>query len=125
MVAIAAARRTPQRVGALLAVITQECEPALGNWQAELAEWQGLLISVHGAARAMARAMPGLQVDAKRMLVNLEAVRGETPEELADEGFAPALVEPASVQAISQVAFLQGCLAAIDAAAIAMPASAF
>ena len=128
MVALVAARRTPLRVAALLAAMTQEREPALGNWQAELAEWPGLLMSAHGAARAMARALPGLQVDAKRMQSNLAAVRSEIAKEsieLANETFNPLLVEQASVLALAQVVFQRSSLAAIDAAAIAMPVGAF
>ena len=126
-VAMAAARRTPQRVAALLAAMTQEREPSLGNWQAEFAEWPGLLMSAHGAARAMARALPGLQVDSNRMQSNLAAVRSEIAKEsreLANETFNPLLVEQASVLALAQVTFQRSSLAAIDAAAIAMPVSA-
>jgi 3-carboxy-cis,cis-muconate cycloisomerase len=50
MVALAAAQRAPQRVAALLAAMPQEHERALGNWQAELAEWPGLVMSSHGPA---------------------------------------------------------------------------
>ena len=72
MVALAAAQRAPQRVAALLATLPQEHGRALGNWQAELAEWPGLLISAHGSARAMAQALPGLKVDTRRMRANLD-----------------------------------------------------
>jgi hypothetical protein len=57
MVALAASARAPQRVAALLATMPQEHERALGNWQAELAEWPGLLMSAHGSVRAMAQAL--------------------------------------------------------------------
>ena len=72
MVALAAAQRAPQRVAALLATLPQEHERALGSWQAELAEWPGLLMSAHGSARAMAQALPGLKVDTRRMRANLD-----------------------------------------------------
>ena len=91
MVALVAAQRAPQRVAALLAAMPQEHERALSHWQTELAEWPGLLMSAHGSARAMAQALPGLQVDTARMLTNLNALRAVLPLDAADEWFSPAL----------------------------------
>lgn len=96
MVALAAAQRAPQHVAALLAAMPQEYERALGNWQAELAEWPGLLMSVHGAARAMAQALPGLQVDTQRMRANLDALRAVLPPGPAEEWFSPGLARHAA-----------------------------
>lgn len=96
MVALAAAQRAPQRVAALLAAMPQEHERSLSHWQAELAEWPGLLMSAHGAARAIAQALPGLQVDAQRMRRNLDNVRAALPAEVADEWFNPALARHAA-----------------------------
>jgi 3-carboxy-cis,cis-muconate cycloisomerase len=76
MVALAAAQRAPQRVAALLGAMAQEHERGLGNWQAELAEWAGLVISAHGAVKALAEAAAGLQVDEARMRANIEAFSG-------------------------------------------------
>ena len=76
MIALAAALRTPQRVAALLAAMPQEHERGLGGWQAELAEWPGLFVSVHAAASALAEAMAGLTVDTARMRANIDALRG-------------------------------------------------
>ena len=103
MVALAAAQRTPQRIAALLAAMPQEHERALGNWQAELAEWPGLLMSAHGSARAMALALAGLQVDAPRMRANLDALRAVLPLNAAQEWFSPALAEQAADQTRAQV----------------------
>jgi 3-carboxy-cis,cis-muconate cycloisomerase len=75
MVALAAARRVPQRVAALLACMPQEQERALGAWQAELAEWAGLWISAAGAMHALAEAAPGLVVHRDRLLHNLQVHR--------------------------------------------------
>ena len=75
MIALAAAARAPQRAAALLAVMGQEHERGLGNWQAELAEWPGLFISTHGALAALNEAFAGLQVDSARMLANIERLR--------------------------------------------------
>lgn len=76
MVALAAALRAPQRVAALLAAMPQEQERGLGNWQAELAEWAGLFISAHGAVKALAEAIAGLEIDAARMRQNIDALQG-------------------------------------------------
>ena len=91
MVVIAAAQRAPQRVAVLLAAMQQEHERALGAWQAELAEWLLLVMSVHSSPRALAGALPNLRVDAKRMRANLDAMRATLPKGTADEWFAPAL----------------------------------
>ena len=107
MVALAAAQRAPQRVAALLATMPQEHERALGNWQAELAEWPGLLMSAHGSVRAMAQALPGLQIDTRRMRANLDALRAELPREAADEWFSHALAQHAAQLARAQADALE------------------
>jgi 3-carboxy-cis,cis-muconate cycloisomerase len=106
MVALAAAQRAPQRVAALLAAMPQEHERALGNWQAELAEWPGLLMSAQGSARAMAQALAGLQVDSQRMRANLDDLRAALPPEAADEWFSPALAQHAAELTHTQVSAL-------------------
>ncbi len=111
MVALAAAQRAPQRVAALLAAMPQEHERALGAWQAELAEWPQLLLSAHGAVRALAQAVPGLQVDAARMRANLDTLRAQLPAEAAAEWFDPALALHASALARAQVERLRAVLA--------------
>lgn len=114
MVALAAAQRAPQRVAALLAAMPQEHERALGHWQAELAEWPGLVMSAHGSARAMAQALPGLQVDTRRMLANLDAVRAALPEAEAQEWFSPGLARQAAGLARNQMAALQCLMASAE-----------
>lgn len=103
MVTLAAAERAPARVAALMACLVQEQERALGGWQAELAEWPGLLMSAHGAARAMAQAVPALQVDAARMRGNIEALRAALPKQAADEWFDPALAQHAAIEVHAQL----------------------
>jgi 3-carboxy-cis,cis-muconate cycloisomerase len=110
MVAIAAAHRTPQRVAALLGAMPQQHERALGAWQAELAEWPQLLMSAHGSVRAMAGALPGLQVDAVRMRANIDRLRTELPRDAADEWFDPALAVNAGQIALAEVKALQARL---------------
>ncbi len=106
MVALVAAQRAPQRVAALLAAMPQEHERALSHWQTELAEWPALLMSAHGSARAMAQALPGLQVDTARMLANLQALRAVLPADAADEWFSPALALHAADVTRSQLTAL-------------------
>jgi 3-carboxy-cis,cis-muconate cycloisomerase len=72
MQALAAAQRAPQRVAGLLACMSQEHERALGGWQAELAEWSGLMLCAHGAVQALAQAAPTLQIQPARMLENID-----------------------------------------------------
>ena len=103
MVTLAAAERAPARVAALLACLVQEQERALGGWQAELAEWPGLLMSAHGAARAMAQAVPALQVDAARMRGNIEALRAALPKQAAGEWFDSALAQHAAIEVHAQL----------------------
>ena len=107
MVALAAAQGVPQHVAALLAAMPQEHERGLGGWQAELAEWPLLWAAAHGSVRALARALPGLQVDADRMLVNLERLRAELPVQAAQEWFDPGLAQHAAALARAQVAALR------------------
>ena len=76
MIALSGSLRVPHRVSALLAAMVQEHERGLGNWQAELAESAGLHIAAHGALKALADVASGLQVDAPRMLRNIDALQG-------------------------------------------------
>ena len=121
MVALAAAQRAPQRVAALLAAMPQEHERALGNWQAELAEWPALLMSAHGSARAMAQALPGLQVDSGRMRANLDALRAAIPAEAADAWFDAALALQAADLARPRVAYLKAALRELDHSQKSLP----
>jgi 3-carboxy-cis,cis-muconate cycloisomerase len=77
MAALAAAHRAPQRVAALLSTMGQAFERGLGDWQAEGAEWAGLLAHVHGALAPLTEAAgQGLQVHPQRMLANIESLQG-------------------------------------------------
>jgi 3-carboxy-cis,cis-muconate cycloisomerase len=94
MIALAAARRTPQHAAALLACMDQQHERGLGNWQAELAEWPQLFLSVHGALRALNEAFAGLSVDRERMLQNIRALHGLVFAEAASNWLAGAIGRP-------------------------------
>jgi 3-carboxy-cis,cis-muconate cycloisomerase len=94
MIALAAARRTPQHAAALLACMDQQHERGLGNWQAELAEWPPLFLSAHGALRALNEAFAGLTVDHERMLRNIQALQGLVFAEAASGYLAGAIGRP-------------------------------
>jgi 3-carboxy-cis,cis-muconate cycloisomerase len=94
MIALAAARRTPQHAAALLACMDQQHERGLGNWQAELAEWPQLFLSVHGALHALNEAFAGLLVDHERMLSNIHALNGLVFAEAASSYLAAAIGRP-------------------------------
>ncbi|MEM4989754.1 3-carboxy-cis,cis-muconate cycloisomerase [Collimonas sp. H4R21] len=94
MIALAAATRTPQHAAALLASMGQQHERGLGNWQAELAEWPGLFLSAHGALSALNEAVAGLQVDAARMLRNIDALQGLVFAETVSVHLAGAIGRP-------------------------------
>ncbi len=109
-VALAAAARAPQRVAALLAAMPQEHGHALGGWQAELAEWPGLWMSAHGAARAMAQAVAGLQVHAPRMRQNIEAARAGRTDGAASACFDLQHAQGAARLTQAQLATLRQAL---------------
>jgi len=60
-VALASARRAPQRVAALLSGMPLEYAGDPGAWQTDHAEFSQLLMLAHASASAMATALPGLQ----------------------------------------------------------------
>jgi 3-carboxy-cis,cis-muconate cycloisomerase len=95
-VVLAAAQRVPQQIATLLGTMAQEHEGGLGNWQAALAEWPALLMSTHGATRAMAQALASLQVKPPCMLSNLEARRTRAATREAAAWFAPGLAQHAA-----------------------------
>lgn len=94
MIALAAARRTPQHAAALLSCMGQEHERGLGNWQAELAEWPNLFLSAHGALQALNDAFAGLTVAPQRMVHNIHALHGLVFAESASSYLAAAIGRP-------------------------------
>jgi len=95
-VALAAAQRVPQCLSTLLLTLAQDHDGGLGHWQAALAEWPTLLMSTHGATRAMALALVGLQVHTDHMRSHLEARRAAAPNREAAAPFAPELAQQAA-----------------------------
>jgi 3-carboxy-cis,cis-muconate cycloisomerase len=94
MIALAAAHRAPQHAALLLATMGQQHERGLGNWQAELAEWPLLFLAAHGAAKALAEAMAGLEVNSSRMRQNIDAQRGLIFAEAVSMELAQVLGRP-------------------------------
>jgi len=95
--------RAPQHVAALLAAMPQAQERALGEWQAELAEWPGLWISAHGAATALADAIAGLEVDTARMRANIDALQGLVCAEALTAAFAREIGKPRAHALVEQL----------------------
>ncbi len=75
-VAAAAALKAPGLVATMLAAMPQEHERGLGGWQAEWTVLPELVMVTAGAARAVAGALDGLEVDPARMRANLASSRG-------------------------------------------------
>jgi 3-carboxy-cis,cis-muconate cycloisomerase len=72
-IALSAAIRTPGLAATILSALPQEHERGLGGWQAEGAVLAELYQLTHGALSAMASIIAGLEIDAGRMRVNLDA----------------------------------------------------
>ena len=73
---LAAAQRVPGLLSTMFSSMIQEQQRGLGGWQAE---WETLpeIVSLSGGAlHHLSEMLPGLHVDAKRMLKNLDATRG-------------------------------------------------
>lgn len=115
MVALSAAQRAPQHVAALLACMPQAHERALGQWQAEMAEWPALVSLTHGAVHALALALPHLQVDTVRMRANWQGLCDALPVAARDEWFNSDLAATAAHAARTQAAALSHTLRALPA----------
>jgi 3-carboxy-cis,cis-muconate cycloisomerase len=73
---LSAATRVPGLVGTMLAAMPQEHERGLGGWHAEWETLPEIVSLAGGAAHTMAALVPRLDVDAERMIENLELTRG-------------------------------------------------
>lgn len=107
---LAAATRVPGLVSTMLSAMVQEHERALGGWQAE---WETLpqIVCLTGEALLhMISLLEGLEVNASRMLVNLEATRGLIFAESAAMLLASRLGKTAAhelLERVSQLAISQ------------------
>ncbi len=57
MIALAMARRAPQRIAGLLGSLPHAHERGLGFWQADQSDWTQLLMSAHASARGLAQVL--------------------------------------------------------------------
>ncbi len=75
-VMIGAATRAPGLVATMFSAMPQEHERSLGLWHAEWETLPELCCLVSGSLQQALQVVPGLQVDAECMRVNLESTRG-------------------------------------------------
>ena len=73
LLVLSAAIRAPGLAAAMIAGLPQEQERGLGGWQAEAPVLADLFILCHGAMKAMAITIEGLELDNARMAANLAA----------------------------------------------------
>jgi 3-carboxy-cis,cis-muconate cycloisomerase len=106
----ACAARVPGLVATMLAAMAQEHERAAGAWQAEAETLSDLLRLTGSAAATLRELLDGLEVDADRMRVNLDATGGLLMTESVVTALTPslgrtkaqALVEDAALQALDK-----------------------
>ncbi|MFW3163944.1 3-carboxy-cis,cis-muconate cycloisomerase [Pseudomonas syringae pv. syringae] len=75
-VMISTAIRAPGLVATMLAAMPQEHERSLGLWHAEWETLPELCCLVSGSLQQALQVIPGLQVDAERMAINLQSTKG-------------------------------------------------
>ncbi|POD33950.1 3-carboxy-cis,cis-muconate cycloisomerase [Pseudomonas syringae pv. syringae] len=75
-VMISTATRAPGLVGTMLSAMPQEHERSLGLWHAEWETLPELCCLVSGSLQQALQVIPGLQVDAERMAINLQSTKG-------------------------------------------------
>jgi len=71
--------------------MSQEHERALGNWQAELAQWPAVFIQTFSAIQALAELLGGLEIHLGRCQDNIDAMQGVIFAEGLSEVLTPAL----------------------------------
>nr|WP_294980496.1 3-carboxy-cis,cis-muconate cycloisomerase [uncultured Pseudomonas sp.] len=119
-VLIGAATRAPGLVSTLFAAMPQEHERSLGLWHAEWESLPELCCLVSGALQQALSLVPGLEVDAGRMLANLDLTRGLVLAEAVSIALAQRigrdaahhLVEQCCKQAVREGAHLRAVLGA-------------
>ena len=119
-VLIGAATRAPGLVSTLFAAMPQEHERSLGLWHAEWESLPELCCLVSGALQQALSLVPGLEVDAERMLANLDLTRGLVLAEAVSIALAQRigrdaahhLVEKCCKQAVKEGAHLRVVLGA-------------
>jgi 3-carboxy-cis,cis-muconate cycloisomerase len=89
--AMAAVQRAPQRVAGLMSCMTPEHERGLGQHQAELAEWSGLMGGAHAAVQALNRALAEPVIRADRMRAHVLERQGLVASERLEHLLMPRL----------------------------------
>ncbi|WP_423594710.1 lyase family protein [Roseateles sp. MS654] len=89
--AMAAVQRAPQRIAGLMGCMTPEHERGLGQHQAELAEWSGLMGSAHAAVQALNRALAEPVIRADRMRAHVLERQGLVASERLEHLLMPRL----------------------------------
>ena len=90
-IALAAAVQVPGLVGTMLTAAVQEHERGLGDWPAEWDTLPQIAMLTAGALDAMTTTIAGLDVDARRMALNLDTTGGQIMAEAIQMAVAPAL----------------------------------
>jgi 3-carboxy-cis,cis-muconate cycloisomerase len=117
-VVLAAAAKVPALVSVMLAAMVQEQERGLGNWHAEWETLPEICLLAAGALGQMTQVMEGLETDARRMRLNLDATRGLIMAEAVSSALAAKLgrqaahelVEAACRRAVEQDGSLRDVL---------------
>lgn len=107
MAPLSAAQTVPHRVAMLLTALTGQDGGTLDVGMPDWTEWARLLLAVHGSARALAQALPGLQIDAARMRQHIEAQHARRSTQANEAGLDPGLTLPAVTRVEHQLQVLQ------------------
>ncbi|MBI6767320.1 3-carboxy-cis,cis-muconate cycloisomerase [Pseudomonas syringae] len=117
-VMISTATRAPGLVATMLSAMPQEHERSLGLWHAEWETLPELCCLVSGSLQQALQVIPGLQVDAERMAINLQSTKGLVLAEAVSIALAQRigrdaahhLVEQCCRRAVEQSAHLRQVL---------------
>ena len=101
-VMIGVATRAPGLVATMFAAMPQEHERSLGLWHAEWETLPELCCLVSGSLQQALQVVPGLEVDAKRMLQNLELTKGLVLAEAVSIALAQRIGRDAAHHLIEQ-----------------------
>jgi len=101
---IACAQRAPGLVATILGAMAQEHERAAGAWQAEWEPLLELLRLAGSAAASLRELLEGLDVDAERMRVNLDATGELVMSESVAAALSQSIGRPAAQELIAEAA---------------------
>lgn len=90
--------------GMLLSTMAQAHERALGEWQAEVAQWGALWTHGHAAAQALRLSTAGMTVHSQRMSAHIDALYGCVFSEGCVQVLASSMDLPAAKAVVEQLA---------------------